>query len=523
MPLETFNQYFTVQLGGGSGLGAQLLQFEFLYLLGRLLSYQYLHQNFTCPRSSLKLYSFLGLENFDEKLSKFTSPEEGSVQVDIDDHIILGCQQENAKSIQNYFNNLHKPNQTVILKFISWNHCKLLKKIVYKQFKTKSLFQSEVNLPLKYWNQRTITPVNSYFNQNKIKIAVHIRKGDTAVVKINQDLISCWQLKVQPNLSHLISVERINSINDAWAKHIDTSDYYNIVKALFEHFGEDTFSVVLISDGYEKSFARIREAGQRLGLSLEDINKAEVLCKSEFNIFLKHSSVRCIIGEEESKLFESIHAVICSDIVIYGHGSFVPSITKYLRSENDRPIMFSLINSTESKQLILRLKDRFKSTFFNSVKMIPQAKFSTNVALNKLADQSSLSQWSKLNDPQGAINGIKNGKFGFCTERQKNPWWQVDLGLLYYLTGVRIFNRIETQAVAERAWTIKILLSNDEQQWIKVYDNQEKLIPFGGIDGYPLIVNLDSKLARYVRLQLQETNYLHLDEVEIFGTLATSF
>jgi hypothetical protein len=522
---STNDRLFTVQLGAGSGLGAQLLQFEFLYLFGRLLSYKYVHQNFACPRSSLKLPDFLGLEKFESHLSNLNSSDQQIIEVNVDDRFIFDHQRKDIDSIKNYFNGLHDLDQKIIkFKFMSWNHCKLIKKIVYDQSKIKNVFQSEVNLPLKYWNQRNIFPVDSHFKQNKIKIAIHIRKGDTAVVQINQELISCWQVKIQPNLLHLISVDRINSIDDAWAKHIDINDYYIILKNLFDHFGKENFSIVLISDGYQKSFERIREAAQKLNLNLEDINQAEDLYKSGFDIFSRHSNIYCIIGEEESKLFESIHAVICADVIIYGHGSFVPSIVKYLRPDNDKPIMVSLLNSIDHKQFILRLKSQFKNKFLNSVNMMtPVRSTCSNISLNKLAQQSSLSQWSKSNDAQGAVNGIKNGKFGFSTDRQENPWWQVDLGSLYYLTEVRVFNRIETQSVAERAWTLIILLSHDSKNWTQVYDNQENLIPFGGIDGYPLIVNLDSQVARYVRLQLQETNYLHLDEVEIFGTQTIDF
>ncbi|MDT9340534.1 FkbM family methyltransferase [Trichodesmium erythraeum 21-75] len=59
-----------------------------------------------------------------------------------------------------------------------------------------------------------------------------------------------------------------------------------------------------------------------------------------------------------------------------------------------------------------------------------------NLALHKPALQSSLSRWSKPDDAQGAVNGTKTGKYGFCTKREANPWWQVDLLSIYKLTEV---------------------------------------------------------------------------------------
>ena len=32
-------------------------------------------------------------------------------------------------------------------------------------------------------------------------------------------------------------------------------------------------------------------------------------------------------------------------------------------------------------------------------------------------------------DAAGAVDGVKDGKWGFHTDFENNPWWQVDLGL----------------------------------------------------------------------------------------------
>ena len=88
------------------------------------------------------------------------------------------------------------------------------------------------------------------------------------------------------------------------------------------------------------------------------------------------------------------------------------------------------------------------------------------------------------------------------------------LGAVRSLAEVRIFNRLD--CCSERARTILILLSNDGSNWTRVFANDGSV--FGGqSDGRPLRVLLNGKTARYVRLQLNETNYLHLDEVEIYG------
>jgi len=138
-----------------------------------------------------------------------------------------------------------------------------------------------------------------------------------------------------------------------------------------------------------------------------------------------------------------------------------------------------------------------------------------NVALNKPATQSSVSRWSKPDEAASAVNGIKSGEQSFHTELEANPWWQVDLGKSYALTSLSIFNRGQKGSpIADRAKSLTVLLSGDQTEWEKIYSGG---LSFGGVlDNTPLIVNAQGKIARYVRLQLEEKNYLHLDEVEIY-------
>jgi hypothetical protein len=42
---------------------------------------------------------------------------------------------------------------------------------------------------------------------------------------------------------------------------------------------------------------------------------------------------------------------------------------------------------------------------------------------------------------------------------------------------------------------------------------------FGGADGKDLDIKLNNEIARFVRVQLRETNWLHLDEVEVYGVI----
>ncbi len=131
---------------------------------------------------------------------------------------------------------------------------------------------------------------------------------------------------------------------------------------------------------------------------------------------------------------------------------------------------------------------------------------------------SSVSQWSWCQDPAlaatGANDGILNGVFGFHTDLEVNPWWQIDLGRVYGITSVVIYNRLDMR---DRFVDFDILSSLDNRAWIAAFSKRDGRT-FGGLDGAPLQLTFSPPLrARFVRIQLAGENFLHLDQVEIFG------
>lgn len=120
-------------------------------------------------------------------------------------------------------------------------------------------------------------------------------------------------------------------------------------------------------------------------------------------------------------------------------------------------------------------------------------------------------------DAAGACDGVRDGKWGFHTESNPSPWWQVDLGAATDIRRVVVYNRTDSPGVEARAAHIMVLVSDDGQDWREVYRHDGT--PFLGTpDGKPLIVRLDACCARFVRLQLPEPGYFYLDEVEVYST-----
>lgn len=116
-------------------------------------------------------------------------------------------------------------------------------------------------------------------------------------------------------------------------------------------------------------------------------------------------------------------------------------------------------------------------------------------------------------DAAGGVDGVINGKWGFHTDNETNPWWQVDLGEIKALGLVRLYNREE---LAARNARLRLLLSTDGREFQMVFANSG-LVFKGHSDGKPLEISLTNAEARFVRLALEGKSYLHLDEVQVFA------
>jgi hypothetical protein len=134
-----------------------------------------------------------------------------------------------------------------------------------------------------------------------------------------------------------------------------------------------------------------------------------------------------------------------------------------------------------------------------------------NLALGRSTRQSSRSQWSTATEG-GAVDGVhKANSWGFHTEDEANPWWEVDLQQVAAIDEIRLYNRTD---IPDRARTIRAWVTADGSNWQPVYTHNGTV--WGG-DGQPLRIVLNGVVARWVRLGLNEKTYFHLDEVEVWG------
>ena len=175
---------------------------------------------------------------------------------------------------------------------------------------------------------------------------------------------------------------------------------------------------------------------------------------------------------------------------------------------------------------------------------------STSFATGKRATQSSTG-WG--GDAGRAIDGNTNQNYSanstsHTADGDNMPWWEVDLGRVYAISGVEIFNR--TDCCTDRLRGAKVILSETplpKDASIKnVIDNLEqggkysitfphRVLPLqpiahqkvyvaevyrqnlkgleGGMKNPPMTTHTN---ARYVRVQLPGPGLLHLSEVRVF-------
>jgi F5/8 type C domain len=129
-----------------------------------------------------------------------------------------------------------------------------------------------------------------------------------------------------------------------------------------------------------------------------------------------------------------------------------------------------------------------------------------NVALDKLARASS-SDWGTA--PAAAVDGEKNGRFGFHSREEKSPWWSVDLGRPRKIATVKVFGRGD--CCYEQSVPLALEASDDGTAYRIV---GERTDPFS--ESEPWVVQPEGVVARFVRLRTERPSSLVLGEVEIY-------
>ncbi len=138
----------------------------------------------------------------------------------------------------------------------------------------------------------------------------------------------------------------------------------------------------------------------------------------------------------------------------------------------------------------------------------------TDVALYKPAFQSSLSRFSNKLGARGALQADSiNNEFSFHTDKERHPWWYVDLICIYPIDYIVIFDRVNYSDLSK---SIEVEISEDFINWQVVHKG---IICFDNV-GHPFILPLSGKInIRFIRLSISSNDkdvYFHLKKVSAF-------
>ncbi|MEX0314619.1 MAG: Ig-like domain-containing protein [Allomuricauda sp.] len=139
-----------------------------------------------------------------------------------------------------------------------------------------------------------------------------------------------------------------------------------------------------------------------------------------------------------------------------------------------------------------------------------------NLAFNKPTSQSSTDfNGASSRAVDGNLNGIYSNGSVTHTEMEANSWWRVDLGAIYDITKVNVFNR--TDCCTDRLIGARIYVSTvdsiDRNDYVLIGELEEDVLD-----------SFDNLLVRgrYILVFKEETGFLSLAEIEVFGKLATT-
>ncbi|GBR07257.1 discoidin domain-containing protein [Acetobacter oeni] len=146
--------------------------------------------------------------------------------------------------------------------------------------------------------------------------------------------------------------------------------------------------------------------------------------------------------------------------------------------------------------------------------------FGNNLSRGSSASQSSVyhEDEGRTRTPEGVLSGYLTGSYQCHTAIEDNPWWQTDLGGLFDINEVRIYNRTDHHVIAMRCNAVSVAVSDDGVNFSEVHRHDFGGVPPGGRDGDPYRwVPAQTVTGRHVRITILSHTCLHFDQVEIFG------
>ena len=347
--------FFSIKPSPNVGVAHQLGYFNVFYKLGVYLGFEYLHVPFSSGRSSKTVYKFLGFNRHFNK-SGYIFSNTMIVKVKT---LLLSCK---YKTIDLNFNaaavsRASLNNFEELVEYVQTATSCVSKRPLLVNFsgKTGDIYRwvhtnigcsgPTVNLRSSYFAARDQNPWPSRYQPDSIKILVHIRQGDTALIS------TPWQTIIDTKY-----MRETESINLAEGKFTSTEDYLGFIKLLIKYINPQNYSIVVCSDGYQRGFRKIYQNKASLGLTASKEKQLKLLEENfeskKFSEFNTLPNCVTVIGESDPNLYDLIHSAMSADLIIFGdQQKMMPRLMESYADQVSPPVFLHLRNTENIKGL----------------------------------------------------------------------------------------------------------------------------------------------------------------------------
>lgn len=228
-------------------------------------------------------------------------------------------------------------------------------------------YPDKLDLRSSYIKRRQSHPVPSGFIDGKLKLQVHIRLGDTALIETPwHSYIPLWSgwsllpLKEYPDTSDVV-----------FGQVMDVGEYAQFLHRFQTFFDENELSIAIFSDGYKTAFHELFKHIDDLQLGDERtqaLKKTVTTYEEErFSVFDDVPNCTRRVGENNADLQELVHSSLMADVIIVGcHQRMIPKFlaTYYDISLQHPPVVIALYKSRLPRYKEVLGLDARKATIF---------------------------------------------------------------------------------------------------------------------------------------------------------------
>lgn len=339
--------YFTVHTGQ-QGFTDQIMQLSAFYKLGRACGLPFYYVPFISDRSQplvadsecnetlssyQDVYDFLGVNKSFNAQEVVAFNDEFTFEVNLSDAILEKEGISNFELLASYVKSKVTKQVLRTKTKKTWLVILRMDRARPKPGKTKRQFFALINSSPKankfsidfrsiYERERLNKPVKSIFKQAHSKVLIHIRQGDTSVLKTPWNTFIPVDGRRPDFLNETDTLEEIKArYHDKFVDSIFTSsDFYQFLKNFKSHCTTSPPSVGVFSDGFRRAVDRVVQSTSKMALSNEQIQELkayrETVDNEAFKEFFEDKDISCHIGESALSLYQLIDSALHADIII---------------------------------------------------------------------------------------------------------------------------------------------------------------------------------------------------------------